>query len=74
MAMTVVSFVVKMLVESVVVITAVDTVVVRVHTVVEYVEVTVMVVLGIGAVVVEAVTPTQEQALEYRTEPEHGDA
>ena len=34
----------------------------------------VVVVSGVATVVVDTVTPTQEQALEYRTEPEQGDA
>jgi hypothetical protein len=38
------------------------------------VSVTVIVVEGAGAVVVEAVTPRQEHALEYPTLPEHADA
>lgn len=48
------------------------TVFVTVDTVLKYG--TVFVVDGVGSVVVFPVIPRQEQALEYRTEPEHGDA
>ena len=61
------------LVLSTVVTTAVESVVVRVVKAGE-VTVTVVVVNGVATVVVDRVTPTQEQALKYPAEPEQADA
>ena len=71
---TVASVVVNTLVESVVVTIAVESVTVWVETVGAYVAVTFTVVLGLGAVVVDAVTPIQEHALKYQAVPEQAEA
>ena len=67
------SVVTKVLVLSIVVSTTVASVVIWV---VKAGEVTVMVVVvvGVATVVVDRVTPTQEQALEYPADPEQADA